>query len=257
MRGCRLSVAIIAKDEEHHIQPCLESIDDITDDIVVLLDDRSRDRTSAICETYGAVVHRLAWRGFAGQRNEALARCRYEWVLFIDADERLTPKLRTELASLSLAADSPIAGYRIPRYNRFFGHTMRGAGWYPDHQLRLLHRLRARYDESVHVHEVAHLDGEIATLSHHLIHINIEHVGEFWRKQTSYALAEARTLYQQGRRARWRNLVGAPIRHFIWRYIRLKGWQDGPVGLFLCLAMAWFEMMTFACLLLIQRDDTY
>lgn len=261
-----LSVAIIARDEERHIGACLASVRGLADEIVVLLDDRSRDRTQAICESYQARVYVEVWRGYPAQRNRALGLCRGTWVLFIDADERVTPELREEVRWVTRRASNPhppiaqlrsthhfVAGYWIPRYNIFFGQTVRGGGWYPDHQLRLLRRTYARYDESRLVHEVVHTDGATARLNGHLLHYNIERLGEFWHKQTAYALAEARTLHAAGRRARWRNFLGAPAREFWRRYMRLGGWRDGALGLFLCASLAWFEVVKFGFLRVLQN----
>lgn len=246
-----LSVAILARDEERHIGGCLASVAGLADEVVVLLDSRSQDRTEEICRAHGAWVVREPWRGYPAQRNRALHLCRGEWVLFVDADERVTPELRAEIQE-QMSADSGIVGYGIPRYNIFFGRVMRGGGWYPDHQLRLLRRTHARYDETELVHEWARLDGPTGKLRAHLLHYNIAGLGEFWQKQTHYALAEARTLYLGGRRMRWRNFVGAPVREFWRRYVRLGGWRDGGLGLFLCGSLAWFEVVKFAFLYVIQ-----
>ncbi len=250
-----LSVAILARDEEHYIAACLESVAGLADEVVVLLDQRSRDRTEAICRLHGVQVYVEPWRGFPAQRNRALHLCRGDWVLFLDADERVTPELRQQIAACTGMA-AIIAGYEIPRFNCFFGHVLRGGGWYPDYQLRLLQRERAHYDEALLVHESARLDGARARLDEHLLHLNIATLPEFWHKQTSYALAEARTLYLAGRRARWRNFFGAPAREFVRRYVRLNGWRDGWLGLFLCGALAWFEVVKFGCLWLLQTERT-
>ena len=139
-----------------------------------------------------------------------------------------------------------MAGYWIPRHNYFFGRALRGGGWYPDHQLRLLRRDHARYDEGRLVHEFAVLDGPAGYLEGHILHLNIERLSELWRKQTSYALQEAQTLYREGRRARWRNFVGAPAREFVRRFITLHGYRDGALGLFLCGVLAYFELVKYA-----------
>ncbi len=246
-----LSVAIIARDEESHIGACLASLASLADQVVVLLDSRSHDRTEAICRDYGAQVYREPWRGYAGQRNRALHLCAGEWVLFVDADERVTAELQQEIRATLPAADC--AGYRIPRHNIFFGRVLRGGGWYPDHQLRLLRRSRARFDEGQLVHERARLDGPEGTLKAHLLHLNIERLDEFWQKQTAYALAEAHMLSATGRRARWRNFFGAPAREFLLRYVKLGGWRDGLLGLFLCGSLAWFAVVRFGFLALLQR----
>lgn len=248
-----LSVAILASNEAAHIGACLASLAPLRAqlgaEVLVLLDARSHDATATIARAAGAQVYNEVWRGFPAQRNRALALCRGQWVLFVDADERVTPELAAELmALLQQPPPDVIAGYRIPRYNSFFGHVVRGGGWYPDPQLRLLRRSRAHYNPAQHVHEVAVLDGGEAILTQHLYHLNIERLDELWHKQSRYALAEARILAAQGRRTRWRNYLGAPAREFWRRYVRLGGWRDGPIGLLLCGTLAWFELVKFAIL---------
>ncbi|MBX0331304.1 glycosyltransferase family 2 protein, partial [Oscillochloris sp. ZM17-4] len=154
----QLSAAIIARDEARHIGGCLDSLAGLADEVVVLLDNRTRDATAAICAARGARVIRAPWRGFPAQRNLALSICRAPWVLFIDADERVEPDLADEIRA-TLASGDACDGYWIPRHNMFFGQTLRGGGWYPDPQLRLLRRAAARYDEGRLVHEFAQLRG--------------------------------------------------------------------------------------------------
>jgi glycosyltransferase involved in cell wall biosynthesis len=238
----KLTVAIIARDEAHHIGACLASVHGLAAEVLVLLDVRTRDATAEIGERYGARVLVEPWRGFPAQRNRALDYAQHEWVLFLDADERVTPALHAEIRAL--LEDAPLAvGYAIPRWNRFFGTIVRGGGWYPDHQVRLLLRSAARYDEQRLVHELVQLDGPQGTLREHLLHENIERLDEFGQKQSRYAYAEALTLYRAGTLVRWRNLVGAPAREFRWRYVQLGGWRDGALGLFLCAALAWFALI--------------
>jgi len=261
-----LSVAIIAKDEQRHIAAALASVAGLADEVIVLLDNRTTDRTAAISREHGAQVIVEHWRGFAAQRNRALDLCIGDWVLFLDADERVSPELRDEIVqivdcrlqikdaqSTIYNLQSAIAGYWIPRHNQFFGRTLRGGGWRPDHQLRLLRRARARYDESRPVHEFAQLDGQAGYLTQHLLHLNIERMDELWRKQASYAIQEAQALYQTGRRARWRNFVGAPLREFQRRYVALGGYRDGAVGLLLCATLAYFEWVKFVHLKALER----
>ncbi|RRR68476.1 MAG: glycosyltransferase family 2 protein [Candidatus Viridilinea halotolerans] len=244
------TVAIIARDEERHIVGCLTSADALSDDVLLLLDHRSSDATGALASAHGARVIGAAWHGFPAQRNLALQLATKPWVLFLDADERLSPALAHEIQTIPDA--TPQAGYWIPRYNLFFGQRLRGGGWYPDHQLRLLRRNAARYDEQRLVHEYADLDGPAGTLQGHLIHHNIERLDELWAKQSRYALAEARTLYLHGRHTRWRNFLGAPAREFLRRYVNLSGWRDGPLGLLLCATLAWHEVVKFAFLLTLR-----
>jgi glycosyltransferase involved in cell wall biosynthesis len=241
-----LTVVIIARDEAKHIAGALESVRGLADECLVLLDERTTDNTAEIAEMFGAIVSLEPWRGFPNQRNHALALSKSEWVFFLDGDERVTDELREELARMvSGGLDAQVAGVWVPRKNQFFGKVLRGGGWYPDRQLRLLRRDKAQYDPQRTVHETVVLQGEALLAQGHLFHLNIEHFGEFWRKQTSYAIQEAQTLYLAGRRARWRNFVGAPLREFYRRFVQLGGYRDGALGLFLCAALAYFEIVKF------------
>jgi glycosyltransferase involved in cell wall biosynthesis len=261
-----LSVAIIARDEERHLAGALESVRDLADEVIVVLDSRTRDSSASIARGYGARVCVEPWHNFSAQRNRALDLCAGDWVLFLDADERVMPELRHEILQIAdyrlqieteqstiYNLQSAIVGYWVPRRNLFFGRALRGGGWYPDHQLRLLRRGHARYDEARLVHEFAQLDGPAGYLAGHLLHLNIERLDELWRKQTSYAIQEAQTLYLAGRRARWRNFAGAPLRELHRRYIQLGGYRDGALGLFLCATLAYFEWVKYAHLKGLER----
>jgi glycosyltransferase involved in cell wall biosynthesis len=267
-----LSVAIIARDEARHIAAAIQSVAGLADEVVVVLDSRTSDATGQIASDLGARVILEPWRNFSAQRNLALDYCAGDWVLFLDADERLTPALYQEIQNLlhtsqddaqrDLTPDTsynpeerrsfPIkkagvgcAGYWIPRHNLFFGKVVRGGGWYPDHQLRLVQRGRTRYDETRLVHELAQIDGDLGYLHGHLLHLNIERFAELWAKQQHYALQEAEILRRSGRKARLRNLLGGPVREFVRRFIVLGGWRDGALGLLLCGTLAYFEGVKF------------
>ena len=255
-----LSVAIIARDEERHIAGALQSARPVADEIVVLLDPRTRDRTAAFCAEQGARVVAAPFVSFPAQRNRALAECAGRWVLFLDADERITPELQAEVGRLKAAwagATQPVpaaeAGYWIPRFNTYWGRALRGGGWYPDHQLRLLRRDVARYDEERLVHELVILDGPAAYLSQHLLHINIESWGELRRKQHRYALAEAATLNRAGVRFRPRNLLLQPPRAVWRRLVTWRGYRDRGLGLLLALVLGWYEAVMYAALWRMQR----
>ncbi len=249
-----LSVAIIARDEERYIGAALESVAGLADETLVLLDKRTRDGTAAAAREHGARVQAEPWRGFPAQRNRALDLCAGDWVLFLDADERVPPELAAEIArTLREEADGRTAGYWMPRHNLFFGRVARGGGWYPDEQLRLLRRGRARYDERRLVHETVALDGPAGHLREHLLHLNIERLGELLRKQRGYAIQEAQTLFLAGRRTRRRNFIGAPLREFRRRYLALGGWRDGALGLLLCGTLALFELVKFLHLKGLER----
>lgn len=244
-----ISVAILARDEERHIAAAIDSARPIASEILVLLDSRTHDDTARIARAHGAEVQVEPFRSHAAQRNLALQRCRSPWVLFLDADERLTPELTVELQRLaaSLATDpgATTAGYWIPRYNLYWGRRLHGGGWYPDRQLRLLRRGAAQYDEQRLIHEYAELDGPAGEIHEHLLHINIESLRELRRKQHGYALQEAQTLYLQGTRAHPHNLILQPLREVKRRFWTWQGYRDRGLGLFLALTMGYYELVKY------------
>ena len=124
----------------------------------------------------------------------------------------------------------------------------KGAGWYPDYQLRLLRVGKARYDVTRQVHEVAELDGEMGTLTNPLIHYNYTDTAQFAAKQRRYVAYDAKILHEQGIRAKPHHFITQPLRHFWWRFVTLKGYQDGLHGLRLSALMAWYEYRKYRLL---------
>jgi len=238
-----LTPIVLAHNEEQHLPDCLKSL--AWAEQVIVFDSFSTDRTAEIAQAAGAQVLQREFDHYAGQRNAALLAARTEWVLFVDADERATPELAQEIQGV-LAQDRPEAGWWIPRHNHIFGKLTLHAGWYPDYQLRLLRRERARYERPVH--EVVVLDGEAGYLRAPLVHLNYATVPEFIAKQKYYAAYDASRLAAEGKRARPHNFILQPWRQFWWRFVELQGWRDGPHGLRLGLLMGWFEFEKYRLL---------
>ncbi len=241
-----LTALVLAHNEEHHLPDCLASL--TWADTVLVFDSFSADRTVEIATAAGASVVRREFDNYAGQRNAALAAAQTEWVLFVDADERVPPALAAEIR---LALDQSQAGWWIPRHNYLFGKLTLYAGWYPDYQLRLLRRAHARYERPVH--EIVVLDGEAGHLQNPLVHLNYASVHEFVAKQKYYAAYDAERLAAEGVRAKPHNFILQPLRQFWWRFITLQGWRDGLHGLRLSLLMAGFELEKYRHLQTLHR----
>jgi glycosyltransferase involved in cell wall biosynthesis len=234
----RLTAAIIARDEERMLGDCVQSVR-FADERLVLVDAATRDRTREIARDLGARVEERAFDNFAAQRDAALHLATGEWVLFVDADERVSPNLRAEVLR---TIDRP-GGYRgfwIPRDNYMMGRVIRHAGWFPDYQLRLLERGAAHFDPLRVVHEGALVDGPLGHLREPLVHFNYRTVGEFIEKQERYCPLEAERWLGRYGRPRFRALIGQPLREFWRRYVQLQGAREGMFGLLLSLLLAYY-----------------
>ncbi|GAB4508856.1 MAG: glycosyltransferase family 2 protein [Anaerolineae bacterium] len=239
----RLMAIILTYNEQRHITACIESVRFA--DSVLVFDSFSTDETVILAKNAGAQVIQHQFDNYANQRNAALAAAQgqAEWVLFVDADERISPELAAEVRA---AMDKPAyAGWRMPRHNYIFGRLTRGAGWYPDYQMRLLRAGKARYDPMRKVHEVVLLEGPEGTLTEPIIHYNYDHAAQFATKQRKYTAYEAQIMFNEGIRPRPHNFILQPLRHFRWRYITLKGYTDGLHGLRLSAWMAWYEWVKY------------
>jgi hypothetical protein len=175
---------------------------------------------------------------FAAQRQAALDGVEAEWVLFVDADERVTPALAQEVQRVVDTGQAN--GYWIPRRNFIVQHETRGGGFFPDYQLRLLRRRATQYDLTRKVHELPVVTGEVGYLQEPLLHYNYSNWQQFHRKQRFYARYEAQILASRGIRPRAHNFILQPVREFRRRLITLRGWQDGWHGWRLAGLLAWY-----------------
>jgi (heptosyl)LPS beta-1,4-glucosyltransferase len=245
----QVSVVVLTRNEEDNIADCLDTVQ--WADETLVLDSLSDDATVEIARSKGAQVRERPFDNYALQRNAALEIASSEWVFFVDADERVTLELAQEIRQVVRRPD--LDGWWVPRRNYIFGAWIRHAGWYPDYQLRLLRRAKARYDERREVHELVELDGEAGYLRNTLVHYNYSTVKEFRQKQDRYTDYEARMLLESGQRARPWNFLLQPLRQFFWRYVTLRGYRDGWRGLLLSLLMAYYELTRYWRLWLLQR----
>lgn len=234
-----LTAIILTKNEERHVVPCVESL--AWADEVIVFDCYSEDRTTELAAGAGARVIQHPFSNFAQQRNAALDAIERDvasraWIFFVDADERATPELGQEIRQVSEREE--VNGWWVPRHNYVFGRLTRGAGYFPDYQLRLVRAGCGRYERPAS--EILVLQGADGYLTQPLIHYNYETVAQFHAKQRAREPFEATTLHRQGVRLRPHTFLLQPIRHFWWRYVTLEGYQDGWHGLRLCALLAYY-----------------
>jgi len=231
----KLSVIIITKNEAANIRACLESV--AWADEIIVVDAGSSDATAEICRESGAKVYVHDWPGFGVQKNRALGYATNEWVFSIDADERVTPELRTAIETVLRKENGTCPAYRISRLSSYCGRFMRHSGWYPDRIVRLFKRDAARFSDDL-VHERLLIEGDVGQLDGELLHYAFDNLEEVLRKVNQYSSAGAQMMHQRGRQA---SLSGAVLRglwSFLRTYILRGGFLDGREGFMLAVSNA-------------------
>lgn len=224
-----VTVAIIALDEESHLSELLPRL--TWADEVVVVDGGSRDRSAEVARSYGAQVVERRFDRFAEQRNAALDAARSDWVFFIDADERPTPRLVAELRQR--ITEESASGYRVPIRSTIFGRRFRFSGTQNDIPLRLMRRGSGRWGGAVH--ERFALTGGVGLLTAHLEHFTLPSVAAFRRKMQRYTSLEAEARLARGEAPRRRDLWLRPVLEVFRRLLWKHGWLDGPEGWRFCL----------------------
>ena len=249
----RVSAVIITRDEARNLPACLASL--AWCDEIVVLDSGSTDDTVRIAREAGARVSVTPdWPGFGPQKNRALQLARGDWVLSIDADERVDAALAAEIRA-AVASGAAYVGYRMPRLSSFCGQYMRHGGWYPDRVLRLFRRDSARFSDDI-VHETVQCRGAVGELRCDLRHESFHDFEQVLRKIDAYSTAGARKLDARGRRGS----LGGAIAHAAWAFVRgyvlRAGFLDGRMGLALALSNAHGTYYRYVKLWLLQQRTT-
>lgn len=221
----KLSAIIITKNEAANIRACLESV--AWADEIIVVDSGSSDATVDICRELGAQVHVHEWPGFGMQKNRALSYATHEWIFSIDADERVTPELQSQLINAMYEDNED--GFYVPRLSQFCGKFIHHSGWYPDYVLRLFRRTKGRFSDDM-VHERVILEGAAGRLPSPLLHYSYLNEADVRRKTEQYAKAGAMQMFTNGKAT---TLADAPLRAgwaFIRTYCLRLGFLDGIAG---------------------------
>jgi glycosyltransferase involved in cell wall biosynthesis len=248
-----ISVIVITRNESHNIDACLESVR-WSDDIVVV-DAESADDTVARALTHTPHVHVRKWEGFSAAKTYAVGQTVHDWVLWLDADERVMPALADELARLDLDASSDSA-YTVARRAYFLGRWISHSGWYPGRVARLFRKDRARFTAAA-VHEGLVIDGNIADLSNDLLHYtdpNLYHYFEKFNRYTTLAAAETSA---RGKHFGMSDLLIRPVWLFLKMYVLRRGFMDGMQGLVLALLSSAYVFTKYAKLWELQQKQQH
>lgn len=239
--GPVVAAVVLTHNERHRLPACLGSL--AWADRVLVIDSLSDDDTVPAAREHGAEVLSRAFTNFADQRNFALNAVDAEWILFVDADERVSEELILEIRRR--AGREAFVAYAIPRRNHLLGATMRATGWYPDFQTRLLRRGSCRYALDRPVHETVETDGPLGTLRSEILHAGPATVAAFRARQRRYLSLAAEGLRSRGSRAGFHSPVVQALREFWRRIVQLRGYRDGWRGLVLSILMAEHEFRVY------------
>lgn len=228
-----LSVIIITKNESQHIARCLASVAWANE--IIVLDSGSTDDTVEICMQFTQCVFVTDWPGFGPQKQRALDKARYDWVLSLDADEEVSDALKQEIQKAMLQSDTN--GFQIPRLSSYCGKQIQHAGWRPDYVLRLFRRDKGHFTDDV-VHERVLVEGKIHRLKSPILHEAFVDPEEVLHKINSYSSLGAQKLLSQGKNASVGLAIGKGLWTFIRTYFLKAAILDGAEGLMLAISNA-------------------
>ncbi len=244
-----MSVTIVTLNEAEHVAAAIDSVS--WADEVLVVDSGSTDRTVEIAREKGARVSTRAWTGYGDQKNHAAALASHDWIFSLDADERVTPALASEVRAL-LRSEPAKRGYRVPRVTLYLGRWIRTTDFYPDYQTRLYDR-RSGLWNGRHVHESVRVEGGVDYLRGELQHYSFRDVFDHVARINHYSTLAARQMHESGRRAGALDLAIHPPAAFLRNYVLRRGFMDGSAGLVISLLNAYGVFLKFAKLWEIRR----
>lgn len=230
MDKATISVIIAAKNEAANIADCLACVQFAQE--ILVLDSGSSDATVSIAQELGATVHHTDWPGYGPQQLRGIRLATSDWVLSVDADERITPSLKDEI--LQAISSATADGYRLPRSSSFCGQFMKAGGWTPDYTLRLVRRGRAGFtDHFLHAHMT--VDGSVDDLKTPIVHYSYRTLDDVLEKLSRYSKGAALDAGRQGRTSGLCKAIGKGMWAFFRTYVLRAGFRDGKMGLILAI----------------------
>jgi glycosyltransferase involved in cell wall biosynthesis len=228
----KLSSIIIAKDEEKNLKRCIESQCDVIDDIVVLIDSRTTDKTFEIAKSFSNVnAELIEWKGFGATKNYAISKTKNDWVFWIDADEEFTDELKKELIDFKNSSPEHNS-YQVARRAFFLGKWIKHSGWYPSRVTRLFNKNFASFNEKA-VHENLVAQGSCGYLKNDLNHYTDPSIEHYFNKFNIYTTLAAKDLSAKNKNVTLFDMIIRPIFLFTKMYIFKRGFLDGLHGLIL------------------------
>lgn len=235
----KISVTIITKDEEKNISDCLRSVD--WADEIIVVDSESQDRTVELAKQFTDKIFIRKWEGYVPQKRYALSLASNEWVLSLDADERITPELKDEIINLS---PGEFSGFRIRRKNFLLKKEITSCGWEKDYQLRLMRKEKAGFSDRL-VHEKFIVDGQVDKLKNSMLHYTFSSFSEYFEKINHYSSLKAQELFQKKKRVGGWTIFSHTVSAFFAFFLFRRGFKDGVYGLIISLLHSVSTMMNY------------
>lgn len=238
-----LSVAVIAKNEEKRLDDCLKSVAWAND--IVVIDDMSTDRTVEIAEKYTTNIKQRKMDVEGTHRNYAYSQAENQWVMSLDADERVTPELAEEIKRVLGSDKGEYNAYAIPIKTYMGNRWIKGAGYYPARKVRIFRKDKFRYEDSG-VHPRIFLEGKCGELNGDILHYSWNNLSEFLTKINRETTLEAEKWLQDGRKVTFWNIFRKTIDRFLKNYFLKKGYKDGFYGFLFSYFHSYYQLMSYA-----------
>ena len=229
----KISALLITFNEEKNIKEVLQNLSFA--DVIIVVDSFSTDRTMEIVDSFKLVKSfQRPFKNYTDQKQFALAQAKYDWILFLDADERITNPLQKEIKDIVQSEKETAAAYYFLRTFMFKDSILRFSGWQTDKNYRLFKKTRVQFAKDRIVHETLIVDGFSRTLKNRLIHYSYSNYDSYKSKMVKYGQMKAKEEFRKGKRAKWYHIIFRPAYKFLNHYLLRLGFLDGKKGIVIC-----------------------
>lgn len=236
----KISAIVITYNEEHNIAKALESLS--WADEIVIVDAESTDRTVEIASRFTDRIFIRPWPGYSAQKNFGAEQAINDWIFSLDADERMSPELKTAILKIKDQSEPEAAGYETARRTFYMGRWIKHSGWWPDRKVRLYDRRRARWRGDF-VHESLEVNGRIDQLEGELLHFTVRNASEHHLRMDRYTTLAAQDLYRRGKHKSIGSIFISPLIIFLRSYVFKLGFLDGVPGFAIARFAAHYEFL--------------
>lgn len=238
----QLSVVIITFNEEKNIGRCLESVQDVADEIIVV-DSYSTDKTEDLCKHFNVNFIQYQWEGYSVTKNFANTQAKNDWILSLDADEALSPALKKSI--LEIKKGNEFQTYSFNRLNNYCGFWIKHCGWYPDVKIRIFDRKVTNWVGSIHEELLIQSNKPIIHLKGDLLHYSYYSIEQHFQQTEKFSTLSANALFLNGGKVNWIKLYVSPVVKFLQSYFLKLGILDGYYGFIVCKISAYYIYLKY------------